>query len=336
MLKPLTSKIIQSLTNSRAGETKLGDTISLISKQKNWQEEIKAFHGKYCLVGIPEDIGPIANLGKGGAAGGFMDFLSYFLNMQDNGFLSGGDILLAGTVELDDLMEKAKTLKNTNPKDLIQLRLLVDEIDNRVFPIIKTIVAAGKIPITIGGGHNNAYPLLKGSYLGLGKKAMGAINIDPHADIRALEGRHSGNGFSYAIADGYLEKYHPIGLHKNYNNEYTWEKLKSDKHLFKYVTHEDILFKAIGTKELITKALKFLKGMPFGIEIDLDGIKFTESSAKTPVGLSESKVRKMLNLLASDKNIVYLNLSEGIPSANGQTGKLIAYLVADFIRASTL
>nr|WP_233167177.1 arginase family protein [Pedobacter sp. ASV2] len=34
-----------------------------------------------------------------------------------------------------------------------------------VFPIIEKIVAAGKVPIVIGGGHNNAYPIIKGSSL---------------------------------------------------------------------------------------------------------------------------------------------------------------------------
>lgn len=59
-------------------------------------------------------------------------------------------------------------------------------------------------PIAIGGGHNNAYPMLKGYSLAK-KEKINAINCDPHADFRALEGRHSGNGFSYAVNDGYLD-----------------------------------------------------------------------------------------------------------------------------------
>ncbi len=335
-LKTLSQQEVQSLTNSRNGETKIGDSIALIDKISDWEKEIKDFKGKYCILGIPEDIGPQANHGKPGTEGAFKDFLSYFLNMQVNSFLPVKDILLVGEVELEEITKQAKNLKPTNKEDLNKLRDLVEEVDDRVYPIIKAIVSAGKIPIVIGGGHNNSYPVLRGSYLGLGKKGVGAINIDPHADIRDLEGRHSGNGFSYAIADGYLEKYFPIGLHQNYNNQYTWDKLNSDKHLFKYVTNEDILFHDISTKDLISKAVKFMKGIRFGLEIDLDGIKFTESSAKTPVGMSETKVRKLLYSLAQEKNIVYLNLSEGIPSSSGQTGKLIAYLVADFIRAGKL
>lgn len=60
------------------------------------------------------------------------------------------------------------------------------------------IVSAGVVPIVIGGGHNNSYGMLRGSSKGLNSQ-VNAINIDPHADFRELEGRHSGNGFSYAF-----------------------------------------------------------------------------------------------------------------------------------------
>jgi formiminoglutamase len=36
---------------------------------------------------------------------------------------------------------------------------------------------------------------------------VNAINFDAHSDFRILEGRHSGNGFSYAYEEGFLKKY---------------------------------------------------------------------------------------------------------------------------------
>jgi len=318
-------------TNTREGETKVGQQIGLLSPDVDIEIQLRQFGGSYCLLGIPEDIGPRANAGKGGAEKMFADFLGYFCNMQHNEFLDATAILLLGSVKTSDLTKKA-----AGETDVHLLRDLVNELDNRVFPIIEQVVAAGKIPIVIGGGHNNAYPLLKGSYLGLGKTPLGCINIDPHADLRQLEGRHSGNGFSYAIANGYLDKYHPIGLHQNYNNQYIWDKLKSDQQLFRFITNEDILDNDLSLNSIASKTLKFFKDMPVGLEIDIDGIRFAESSAKTPVGFSENKVRKLMRLLTGNKNIVYLNLSEGIPSPNYQTGKLLAYLVSDFIRVTSL
>jgi formiminoglutamase len=35
---------------------------------------------------------------------------------------------------------------------------------------------------------------------------VNAINFDAHSDFRILEGRHSGNGFSYAYEEGFLKK----------------------------------------------------------------------------------------------------------------------------------
>lgn len=332
MLTPLSTT---PLTNSRAGETKIGDAVTTLKSYDHLVAELNHFSGRYCILGIPEDIGPVANLGKRGAAGTFEDFLGYFLNMQDNAFLNASNIMILGAVKVDDLMKKSEKLDPKKENDLYKLRTLVEEIDKRVAPIVQAIVTAGKIPVVIGGGHNNAYPVIKGTAMGLKDTAIGVVNIDPHADLRAIEGRHSGNGFSYAIADGYLDKYFPIGLHLNYNNTEIWNKLDSDKKLFNYITNEDILLKDLGTKEIVAQVAKFMKDSPMGIEIDVDGIRFAESSARTPVGFSESKVRKLLMQLANNKNIVYFNVSEGIPGAN-QTGKLIAYLVADFIREHTI
>ncbi|MES2628642.1 MAG: arginase, partial [Bacteroidota bacterium] len=87
----LTPEEIQHLTKTRKGEAKIGDTI-VPAHSSSWEQDVKNFKGNFCLIGIPEDIGPYANLGKRGAAGGFRDFLSFFLNMQDNPFLKGKDI----------------------------------------------------------------------------------------------------------------------------------------------------------------------------------------------------------------------------------------------------
>jgi formiminoglutamase len=328
-LKVYAEDDIRHFIRIRKGEQKIGETILLTTDFLNAAEAIEKFSGKYVVLGIPEDIGPRANYGRGGANTAFPDFLSYFLNMQENRFLVGNQLLLLGEVKVDDLMKRS--LKK--PENINMLRDLVAELDERVSTVIARIVAAGKIPVVIGGGHNNAYPVIKGSFLALGETPLAVVNIDPHADIRPLEGRHSGNGFSHAVANGYLDRYFAIGLHENYNNDYTWDTLDADKDLFGYITYEDILDKDLKTKAVTDTALKFTRKMPMGLEIDLDCMQYTECSAKTPVGFRPDKVRKMIRRLCSQKNIVYINISEGITNPDTQTGKLIAYLVTEFIRA---
>jgi formiminoglutamase len=70
-----------------------------------------------------------------------------------------------------------------------------------------------KIPVVIGGGHNNAYPLLKGAAKGLQQAQqtplpqINCINLDAHTPVTGPEeGRHSGNAFRYAESDGFLQK----------------------------------------------------------------------------------------------------------------------------------
>lgn len=98
---------------------------------------------------------------------------------------------------------------------------------------------------TIGGGHNNAYPLLKGASKGLYKSgqiplaSLNCISLDAYADFRALEGRHSGNAFSYAEEDGYLQKYCVIGIRENHLTQNIWLDVVNNPFI-DFITCEDI------------------------------------------------------------------------------------------------
>ena len=100
-------------------------------------------------------------------------------------------------------------------------------------------------PIAIGGGHNNAYPLIKGSAKGLYKAGriplaqINCINLDAHTDFRPSEGRHSGNGFRYAEEDGYLQKYCAVGVHENYLPQNVWLDIVNNPFI-DFITYEDI------------------------------------------------------------------------------------------------
>ena len=312
--KLYTQQDIDKLLISRAGEVKLAEKVQVV----NSFDEIKSSKAKFVLLGIPEDIGVRANYGIAGAASSWKPSLIAILNIQSNKFLYGDQLLVLGHFEIEE------------PKDISieGLRNKVLEIDDLVFPIIEKIVAAGKVPIVIGGGHNNAYPIIKGSSLAL-KKAIDVINIDAHADLRTMEGRHSGNGFSYALKEGFLEKYSIYGLHQNYNNEAILNQIEEDPKL-DAVFFDDVLK---GSDYLTL--LANLNENP-GLEIDLDCIQNVLSSAETPSGFSVNDIRKLI--LTSNKKYAYLHLTEGASRmldgrVDKLTSKLIAYLVSDFIKS---
>ena len=111
-----------------------------------------------------------------------------------------------GHFSFDELKQKIEK-KAVNPNARIEeYRKAVPIIDDAVLELIQRIVASGKTPIVVGGGHNNAYPIIKGTALALAGsgdlKGINCINLDAHIDYRLAEGRHSGNGFRYAKEAG--------------------------------------------------------------------------------------------------------------------------------------
>lgn len=318
-----------NLVNIRKGETKLGESVTcydqLETKSKILSvESLKQSSAKFVLLGIPEDIGVRANYGIGGADTAWKPTLKAFLNLQQNPFLKGEDILVLGEFEISE-----------NPStDVTELRNAVKEIDDLVFPIIQTIVLSGKIPIVIGGGHNNCYPIIKGASLAK-EKPINVFNIDAHTDLRdPSEGRHSGNGFSTAIMEGFLEQYRIFGLHENYISEAQLNFIAANKPI-KVAYFDHLLSNGEDLPSALQTVLKDVK-MPLGLEIDLDSITGILSSAATPTGFSLNEVRQLI--LTAQKEFCYLHLCEGaMQLKDGRReetiGKTIAYLISDFIKA---
>jgi formiminoglutamase len=235
-------------------------------------------------------------------------------------------------------MEFSKTLDSQNKEDRKKLFNLVENIDKDVSYIINTIIKANKIPIIVGGGHNNAYGNIKGLALGKGMP-VNAINFDAHTDFRIMEGRHSGNGFTYAFEEGFLKKYFIFGLHENFVSKSVFDTLKSIEDRVKYVTYEEIAVRKTKsfTSEILN-ALKFIASSPFGLELDLDALPNIHSSAMTLSGFSIEKARHFIHMFGKEEQASYFHICEGAPDLdlsnnNHLTGKLIATLILDFIKS---
>ncbi|MBK9329215.1 MAG: formimidoylglutamase [Sphingobacteriales bacterium] len=327
-----------AFTRTRNGEIKIGEKIKAVSNTRNWKKEMQNSAVRFVIVGIPEDIGVKANLGTGGTQTAWSSFLQAFFNMQHNPFLDAGQLLLLGYFDFSAYQKK------TIDKPVEYLRDVVAAIDKQVADCIRQIVAAGKIPVIIGGGHNNAFGNIKGAAEGLfaaGKiktPKINVINLDAHADFRALEGRHSGNGFSYAMQEGHLNKYGIVGLHENYMTQSMLERIQKNKNIQAHF-YEDIAVRGKSTfSEAVSEVLQFTKTGYTGIEIDLDAMENVLSSAVSPAGFSLLQARQFVHQAAASNKIAYLHICEGASELdNGlkssTTGKLIAYLVSDFMKA---
>jgi len=345
-LKKYSRQDVLSLVKLRRFETKLGERVHTLLDPNEMAASISALSAKYVVFGIPEDIGVQANYGTGGTSTAWHSFLESFLNIQSNDFLAGEDIALIGHFDFGDIQYLVdKNAHNTEEK-VKAYRHAVNAIDEEVESLTKAIVSAGKIPIAIGGGHNNAYPLIKGAAKGLHQAQkiplaqINCINLDAHTDFRPSEGRHSGNGFRYAEEDGFLQKYCVIGVHENYLPQNVWLDIVNNPFL-DFISYEDIfLHEKRNFIQAVAHALDFTDDNFVGIELDLDCVENVLSSACSPSGLKASHARQYINLCALQSKPCYLHICEGAARlsdgrADQSTGKLISYLVSDFVKGNS-
>lgn len=335
---------VLTLTKIRRFETKLGERVQLPNSKEQFEQVLQKSNAKYVLFGVPEDIGVRANDGVGGADTAWFPFLTSFLNIQSNDFLQGEEILLLGHFDFTHLESLIEENAHGHEEKLDAYRHAVHVIDEEVEIMMMKISSVGKTPIVIGGGHNNAYPLIKGAAKGLYKAGkvqlaqINCINLDAHTDYRPAEGRHSGNGFRYAEDDGYLQKYCVIGVHENYIPQNVWIDIVNNP-FFDLITYEDIfVHEKRNFIQAVAHATGFTEDTYTGIELDLDCIEHTLSSAVTPVGIGKLHARQYINFAATDSKAAYLHICEGATLlSDGRksetTGKLISYLVSDFVKA---
>lgn len=343
-LKVYNKQDVLSLTKLRRFETKVGEQVLVANDAGDIDKVLRESTAKFVLFGIPEDLGTKGNYGIGGADTLWIPFLQSLLNVQSNDFFDGGELLLVGHFDFGDMQYLIDTTAKGEDEKVEAYRHALNTIDDEVEHLVKIITEAKKIPIVIGGGHNNSYPLIKGAAKGWHKAGVlqlaqiNCINMDAHADYRPLEGRHSGNAFRYAEEDGYLQKYCVVGLHENYLPQNVWMDIVNNPFI-DCITFEDIFVHEKRTfMQAVSHATGFTEDTLTGIDLDLDAIQNTLSSAMTPVGITPIHARQYISFAAADAKPAYLYICEGATRlSDGRTdatsGKLISYLVTDFIKA---
>lgn len=338
-LLPFLISDLAKITNYRNGEIKFGEKMQTVPKDQDASAFLKNCKAQYVVFGIPEDIGIRANFGRPGAASAWESAIKSIANIQSNSFCKGDQILILGQLDVSEQMEAVANLDFNDISDRKKLSDLVVTIDKEVAHIVSKIVNSGKIPIIIGGGHNNSYGNIKGTALAKGKP-INAINFDAHSDFRILEGRHSGNGFSYAYEEGFLNRYFIFGLHENYTSRKVLSNIKKIENRVRYTTYDEIAIrKQKKFENEMALAYEFINNEPYGIEIDLDAIPNIACSAMTTSGFSVEDLRQFVHYFGKSKNVAYLHICEGAPDLgeeknNHLIGKLIGYLLTDFIKSN--
>lgn len=330
-----TEKEKQHLLKKRKGESKFGELIQLLPNLTNIYDNIVNLDVDYVIFGIAEDIGVYANYGKTGTYKAWEATLKILLNTQSNSFTKVERVLILGHLDYTESRASIISLDTSKKQNISDARIFVETIDQDVTTIVSAIVKAGKIPIIIGGGHNNAYGNIKGCALA-NNDLINVVNFDAHTDFRPEEGRHSGNGFSYAFAEGFLNNYFIFGLHENYTSKTLINTMKKLKEI-KFNTYEAIEVRnELDFNTELKTALSHVNNKKFGIEIDCDAIENIPSSAISPSGFSVKQARQYVHYFGKHQNAAYLHICEASPTKKtaSKVGKLITYLITDFIRAN--
>ncbi|WP_133405739.1 formimidoylglutamase [Parashewanella tropica] len=328
---PYSASTIKPWLAVREGETRIGNQIHFVS-QASQLIELKQQGIQFVLIGVNEDIGPQGNLGRGGSGDGFKAAISQWINLQSNDYLNGSECAIWGEIDCSDLV-----VENASTE---QLRANAEVIDQRVIEIAKAIFETGLEPIVIGGGHNNAYGLLTAAKQSF-DSPMAAVNLDPHSDFRLKEGRHSGNGFSYAASEGTLACYHVLGLHELKNSAANLKQLKDfggSWHSLQQIWVRREISLADALAQIADKLVQCK--LPVGLELDVDAIATFPSSAVTYAGIPLMDAAHYIHYMAKHSDCRYVHFAEPaakthpISSDEGmkQVGQSLAELIYAYIQ----
>ncbi|MCC5915866.1 MAG: arginase family protein [Cryomorphaceae bacterium] len=324
----------ESLLNKRMGEFRFGEKVRLPNPELSLEENLAHSPCEVVIVGINEDLGVRANFGRPGTSNAWEQSIPHLFNVQDNDYLKAEKVLLLGQIRFSDLDHLSQQLNTNHPEDMEQLRNMVTYIDGVVYSLARKVFDSGKKLIVIGGGHNNCYPLIKALHDSKGQK-VSVLNFDPHADLRDAEGRHSGNGFTYALEEQLLAAYHIFGLGESVNNTAILRRIAQHDQL-SMTTMEEILDRGLtSANTLLTESIKKLPLECTGLEIDMDVLTHYPASALNSAGFTGNELRSLVRCSIKALRPSYVHICEAAPElANSSAGRsqaanFLAKLTAD-------
>ena len=348
-LRPIAEGDLRAMMSGRAGETRLGEVLRTCDSGGQLPPGVRI-----AVLGVPEDVGVRANLGRPGTRRMWREALRALAHMQANATIDASRIAVMGAVDVRDIQcrgkaadraldaarreasaggRRAARAAESAAASLAQLRELCAEVDGRVESVIGAVRDAGAVPIVVGGGHNNALGILAGCAKSAGR-AMRCVNVDLHGDLRAMEGRHSGNPFTYALHGGMLERYAVIGLQECTANGAVLDALRDPR--MRALTLDAIVRGEIDLAGSVDAAVTHVGSGPATIELDIDCVSGAPASATAASGLSPRELRMCASRLSRELDVHAAHIAEGAPGLgswpDGMLAKLVAELICDIAK----
>jgi len=195
------------------------------------------------------------------------------------------------------------------------------------------VLAAGAIPIVIGGDHSISEPDITACAAKHGP--VGLVHFDTHTDTGAevfgVAGISHGTIMRRLVEAGQVagERYVQIGLRGYWpgEREFSWQRERGITSLFMHDVRE------LGIRDVITQAIDIAGGGPVFLSVDIDVLDpaFIPGGTGTPEpgGMTSSELLWAVREVAARLDLVGADLVEVIPTAVGSADT--AALVGDRI-----
>lgn len=267
------------------------------------------------ILGVPTDEGIRRNGGRVGAAEAPDEIRKHLAKLTpsaSNGSISSLTIVDYGNVSGNTL----------------------EEIHSEAQKAAAKFIAAGKIVIALGGGHDITYPLVSGFHQGLGKKDFSLINIDAHLDVREKkEGlHHSGSSFRLLIEEQILAP--------KYFLEFGIQQFSFAESHLQWVTKKGatvLFYEDLSQKEVANKFRALLPHeLPFYLSFDIDSVRSGDApgcSAPSPIGFRSEDALGICFEAGRHETTKMLDIVEVNPlfDRDSRTSKLAARMITWFL-----
>jgi formiminoglutamase len=270
------------------------------------------------LLGFPIDKGVVRNGGRPGAAEAPDRIRQWLYRMTPDARRHGAFVdLLRHMADLGDLSADAS------------LATLQSNLGEALAPHLRE----GRVPITLGGGHETAY----GHFLGYveAERDVAIFNWDAHTDVRSLsEGRpHSGSPFRQALE-------HPSGRCRHYTVAGLLPHSTAPAHLHFVDEHDGRYLWADNLSRDAVDSLYERATAPLMVTFDLDALDQTHApgvSAPATGGLSQALWLHAAYRAGRCPKVTSIDLVELNPNVDvdDRTARLAALTVMEVLRGLT-
>lgn len=285
-----------------------------------WQDAstVSADATVVAILGVPQHIGVERNGGRPGAALAPDAIRTAFGRLATSATIDAINAGALAIVDLGNVPCEGRTL---------------EEIHAAQRAVVGDVLSRGWLPITLGGGHDVAYPTMQA--MSDVHSTWACINIDAHADVRPLlQGAlaHSGSPFRQAIDEGHL--------HGRRFAEFGLQHISVSKPHLDWLNHQGAHItmlddvRTAGTQTAFQQALHHVGNVPLYLSIDVDAVSSAWApgvSAPASDGLTPWDLTQIIAAAIATGHLAAVDIVEVNPAfdTDGRTARLAATFIAE-------